>query len=189
MTKKPLKTRIFETFQKNESSIKRFVSRFFMTENDIEDIVQETFLRAYEAEKQRSIEEPKAYLYRVAHNLALANASRKPDKLTEYLDELSFDESGSLSTESLESSVISQQALGIYCEAIASLRPQCRKAVLLRKVYGWAVKDIAEQMALSVSTVEKHLARGLADCDRVIAARYRDLPERSKGERVHGETS
>jgi DNA-directed RNA polymerase specialized sigma24 family protein len=43
------------------------------------------------------------------------------------------------------------------------LRParRCRRAITLRKIYGWSQKEIAVEMSLSENTVEKHIAKGL----------------------------
>ena len=52
----------------------------------------------------------------------------------------------------------------MFCRAVASLPAQCRKAFLMRKVYGMSHKDVAEQLGISISTVEKHVASGLLRC-------------------------
>ena len=45
--------------------------RFFKRTQDIDDIAQETFLRAYSAEATQTVHAPKAFLFRVARNIAL----------------------------------------------------------------------------------------------------------------------
>jgi RNA polymerase sigma-70 factor (ECF subfamily) len=41
----------------------------------------------------------------------------------------------------------------------------------MRKVYGYSHSEIAEELNMSVSTVEKHLANGLRRCNAYMAAR------------------
>jgi len=55
----------------NERGIKRFLSRFFPRAQDVDDLAQETFLRAFAAEAERDVLSPRAFLYRIAKNLAL----------------------------------------------------------------------------------------------------------------------
>ena len=45
------------------------------------------------------------------------------------------------------------------------MSPQVRRVYLMRKVHGMPHKDIAEQLGIARSTVEKHLTKGLEVCD------------------------
>ena len=63
------KQSIFNVFLKNESIIKKFLRRFTSCSHEINDITQETILRALEAEKKRKIDEPKAYFFGIAKNV------------------------------------------------------------------------------------------------------------------------
>jgi RNA polymerase sigma-70 factor (ECF subfamily) len=150
-------------FLENYDFLKRFLARFFSNRQDIEDVAQEAFLRAYIAEQQKDIEQPKAYLFRIAKNLALTKLTKKSKKITDYLEECSASvviECGAAA----DCEVEAQQTLGLYCEAVAALPEKCRQVFLLRKVHGLAHKEIAEHMSLSVSSVEKYLLRGVLEC-------------------------
>ena len=57
-----------------------------------------------------------------------------------------------------------QTKLAVFCEAVASLPPQCRRAFLMRKVHGLSHKEISKQLGIAISTVEKHQAIGLKRC-------------------------
>ena len=72
-------------FLENHDFLKRFLARFFSNSQDIEDVAQEAYLRAYVAEQQKQIEQPKAYLFRIARNLALTKLKKKSNKITDYL--------------------------------------------------------------------------------------------------------
>lgn len=60
---------------------------------------------------------------------------------------------------------MAQQHLGKYCEAVAALAPQCRRVYIMRKVYGMPHKEIAERLGIALKTVEKHLYKGIRECD------------------------
>ena len=147
------------SFVENRSSLKRFLTRFLNNQHDIEDVVQETYLRASQAETDNKIIQPQAFLFRVARNLALNQLKEKSRQITDYIEDCSS-ETVIQSTEQLETDLAAQQHLGLYCEAIASLPDKCRKVMLLRKVQGMRHKEIAERMGLSVSSVEKYLLKG-----------------------------
>jgi RNA polymerase sigma factor (sigma-70 family) len=150
-------------FLESGGFLKKFLSRFLPVQQDIEDVAQEAYLRAYIAEQRQSIEQPKAFLFRVAKNLALTRLSKKSRQITDYIEEAGeslFIEAAAASDEELEA----QQSLGIYCEAVASLPEKCRQVFLFRKVHGLGHKEIAERMGLSVSSVEKYLREGILAC-------------------------
>jgi len=154
---------VSSAFLENDTFIKRFLARFFSNQQDIEDVAQEAYLRAYVAEQQKDIEQPKAYLFRIAKNLALTKLTRKSKKITDYLEECGSSvviEYGAAA----DSEVEALESLGLYCEAVAALPEKCRQVFLLRKVHGLAHKEIAERMSLSVSSVEKYLLRGILEC-------------------------
>lgn len=164
---------IFDTFIRIKDPLKRFISRHLLASNDIDDIAHEAFLRAYEAEKQRKIDQPSAFLFRIARNLIFSQAKKKSHKITDYIEDFEH-EDVLMIDESLEENIMAQQKLGIICEAVASLPPQCRRVFLLKKVYGLSHKEIAENMGIAVSTIEKHLSKAIRDCNHVLKQRYSD---------------
>jgi RNA polymerase sigma-70 factor (ECF subfamily) len=164
-------TVIEAVFLENFTLLKRFLARFFSEQQDIEDVAQEAFLRAYVAEQRSRIEQPRAYLFRIAKNLALTKLEIKSRQIAYYIDDESGDyvcESGDhLNLELAESThdeVEALELLGIYCDAVASLAEKCRQVFLLRKVHGLGHQEIADRMSLSVSSVEKYLLRGILEC-------------------------
>lgn len=163
----------------NRPALKRFVARYILrTGKEIDDILQESFLRAYEAEKKRKIEEPKAFLFRVTKNLILSDFEKHSAKVTDYLEDLTetqIDEKAG-QTQSLEDSVTAQRALGQFCEVVASLPTQCRRVFVMKRVYGYSQKEIARELGIAESTVEKHLIKGMRDCRRLLTERYGEDP-------------
>ena len=150
--------------------LKKFLSRFFSSQQDIEDVVQEAYLRAFVAEQKRAIKHPKAFLFRVAKNVALTELTRKSRQITDYLEEAGHPAttgSGAGADEELEA----QEWLGLYCEAISRLPDKCREVFLLRKVHGLRHNEIAHQMSLSLSSVEKYLQQGIVACKVFVAER------------------
>jgi len=160
---------IYTAFLQNESILKRFLRRFLYKQEDIDEISQETFLRAYKATKGRQIDSPKAYLFQVARSLAYSELSHKTRKLTDYLEDALEDQAGT--TDQLEDEVAAQQKVRFFFDAIAELPPQCRRVFLMRKVQGMPHKAISQSMGIGPSAVEKHIAIGTERCKRYIESR------------------
>jgi len=163
------------------AALKRFVLRLLGNHNDVDDVVQEVFLRAYNAERSKEIEEPKSYLFRIARNVALNELRQKTRRPTDYLED--FEPSQVLTSEwTLEDQIMAQQKLELHCAAVAALPPTCRKVYLMRKVYAMSLKEIAEVLGISVKTVENHITKGFARCDAYVAER---MSETKKGGMQH----
>ena len=175
---RPTLSAVSAAFLEHNRFIKRFLAQFLSNQHDIEEIAQETFLRAYVAEQQKDIEQPKAYLIQVAKHLALTKLSRKLDQITDYIEDVS----PSVVIErvpSAETEAEARQTLGVYCEAVAALPEKCREVYLLRKVHGLAHKEIARRMSLSVSSVEKYLLKGILECRAYVNEREGKAPGES----------
>ena len=165
---------IYDAYTRHQAALKRYISRFLPNSYDIEDVSQETFLRAFTTEKSREIEQPKSFLFRIAKHVALTQLTQKSRQITDYLED--FDESEVLLTEdTVEDELIARETLGIHCEAVAGLPPQCRRVYLMRKVYGMSHKEIAGQLGIAVSTVEKHLIKGVEQCDRYVREKTNNI--------------
>ncbi len=151
------------SFLEHQSFLKKFLSRYLYNHQDIEDVAQETYLRAYKAEQNKGIEQPKAFLFRIARNIALTELTKKSRQIVDTIAD--FDDFDVIQSEAtVENEVEARQHLGIYCEAVAMLPEQCRRVYLLCKVHGLPHKEIAERMGLTVSSVEKHLRKGVLKC-------------------------
>lgn len=131
--------------------------------DDVEDIVQETFIKSYEAGLKQEIKFERTYMLRTARNLALNHVSSASHKNNQYLDELEHLPSD-LTSNSLESQVESRERFLNFCRATDTLSVEVKRVFLLKKVYGLSQKDIAKHIRLSESTVEKHVAKGLLQC-------------------------
>lgn len=152
-------------FLEHNSFLKKFLGSFLTTQQDIEDVAQEAYLRAYITEQRETIEQPKAFLFKVARNLALTKLAKKSRQITDYIEEAGH--SAIQQTEApSDLELEAQQCFGLYCEAVASLPEKCRQVFLLRKVHGLSHRDIAARLNLSISSVEKYLRQGILACSK-----------------------
>lgn len=146
------------------------VARRIVRSGDIDDIVQETFVRSYEADLDRPIRHPRAFMLKTARNLALNHVDLSDQRLVDSLDAM-VDIDFVARTPSLERQVESRERFLMFCRAVRELPLQCRRAFILKKVYGLSQKEIAEYLGISESTVEKHVAKGILGCWTYLEAR------------------
>ncbi len=177
------KTRIFKVFQENETIIKGFLRRYTSNQHDIEDITQETILRALQAEKTKEIHEPRAFIFGVARNIARKHLEKKSRSLINFIED--FSEKEYLSNETpVDDQVDARQRMMVFWEAVTTLPPQCQKVFVLKRVYGYSHKEISKKLRISVSTVEKHAASGLKRCsefmEKKLDGEIIDFPKKSK---------
>ncbi|MES2824177.1 MAG: RNA polymerase sigma factor [Pseudomonadota bacterium] len=155
-------TRLFISLR---ATLGRAVSRI-VPPKEIEDIVQETYVRVCQVVKQDEIRYPRSFMLKTAKNLALDYAKRAETRLTISTDDdFDWDLANANSNEDdTFNRVAANQEFGHFCDAVRLLPLQCRKAFILRKVYGYSQKEIAERLDISENTVEKHIALGIKRC-------------------------
>lgn len=150
-------------------SLMRYASRYFKQPQEIEDIVQEAFVKVLEERSRRNIQVSDAYLYRTTHNLALNILDRSDYKLTDTVGDL-LPESVLLKSASLEDEFESRERFELFCRCVRQLPRKCQRAFILRRVYGLSHREIAERMGISVKTVEIHVAKALVRCTDLMDA-------------------
>jgi RNA polymerase sigma factor (sigma-70 family) len=131
--------------------------------HDIEDIVQETFLRTYEASRRAEIRHPRAFMESTVRNLALNFVARMDNQRKDSIDELllALDPQLAADLPLAEDVVDSQERLLLFYRALQRLPTQCRRVFVLKRVYGLSRQDIALRLGIAESGVQKHLARGM----------------------------
>lgn len=152
------------------SQLARYVARMVTSSVDIDDILQETYLKASQCSKTTVVKNPRGYLYSVARSVALNDLAHKSRSIIEYIEEASVLEVES-NEPPVDEQVSSRQRFEKFCDAVASLPPKCRRVFILRKVFGYTQKEIANEMGISESTVEKHLIKGFTRCRGYIKER------------------
>lgn len=158
----PDDTSLLEAFLNCRQLLSRFIGRV-VAPGDIEDIVQETFIRSMLAGVERRIDHPKAFMFRTARNLAFNHVQRLDNKVRPHMVDF-LDEDVQPATETLEAQFESQERFAYFCRAISKLPAKCRRAFILRKVYGLTQKEVAKFLEMTEGNVEKHVSRGLTRC-------------------------
>ena len=133
---------------------------------DIEDIVQETYVRVCQIKNKEEIRSPRSFLFKTVRNLALDHVKRAESRLVDSIDcdrELDFIQKELPGDETL-SKASAHEEFARFCDAVRHLPVQCRRAFVLKKVYGFSQREISRELNISESTVEKHIAQGIKRC-------------------------
>ena len=154
---------ILATFLDLETLLKKYLRRYLTRQQDIDDVVQDIFVRAYEAEQTRIIRSPRSYLFKIAKHMALNESKRRSHQLMVYMGDMA-DLDVIDSKAYGEEALALEQRLAAINRLIADLPPQCQRVLVLRKIYGYSHKEVADRLNISVKTVEKHLTKGLQRC-------------------------
>jgi RNA polymerase sigma-70 factor (ECF subfamily) len=147
----------------HEPMLRAWLQSRFSAERDIDDIVQEVYVRLLRARAKGEVASPKAFIFAVARNLAVDRvrhrevARAEPLVESEALDVL---EEG----EGIPETIAHNQELEFLTEAIQSLPERCRQIFTLRKVYGLSQPEIAKRLGLSENTVSAQLTIGVRKC-------------------------
>jgi RNA polymerase sigma-70 factor (ECF subfamily) len=132
------------------------------------DLTQESFVRVLSAQSSgRAVLDMRALLYRTARNLVIDQHRRNEVRRHDNLDTLPEDQHPPapqhLQPEAL---VASQQVVRAYVATIEALPARCREAFVLNVFEACSHAEIARQMGISVSMVEKHIVRAMVACKR-----------------------
>lgn len=146
-------------FLKTKKNIGHLISHI-VKPDDIDDIVQETFVKTYEADLKQEIKYVRSYMLKTAKNLAFNHVARWDNKYKDSLEDFT-QTPVQLTSVNVEDDYESKEQFLFFCRATDQLSGSVRTCFILKKVYGLSQKEIANYLKLSESTVEKHIAQGL----------------------------
>ncbi len=154
-----------EHVQPHEPALRAYLSKRFPTGCDHDDLVQEAYARLLRLKNPAGVTYPKAFLFTTARNVAIDLFRRRRGLVHDQVEACEsqpvLDQSPGL-VEALEH----RQQRETLIEALSGLPERCREVMLLRHMDGFAVKEIAVHLGLSVGTVKEHLLKGMRGCAR-----------------------
>ncbi len=164
LTPKQESTRWFdEEVRPHESSLRSYIRAVFPQLPDIDDLVQESYVRLIRAKEAGPIIRAKAYLFTTARNAALDFFRRR--KIISIENVADFENSNVIDDSLNASDALNkQQELETLSSAVRSLPPRCRQVMTLRLLYGMPQKEIAQELKISEHTVKAQLAKGMRKC-------------------------
>lgn len=147
-------------YSAHQGELVRHLAKIVHCEETAADLVQESYLILSTTAHKEAIPHPRGFLYRVAINLAI-NHLRRSKVAETHLNYLAVDDNQAPSTEHIAHH---RQRLERIIQIVDELPPRGRDVFILHKVHGMTHKEIAEELGITVSGVEKHIAKGLSQC-------------------------
>lgn len=162
-------------FSRYQHKIVNLVGRYLRDSEDVQDVVQEAFIKAFKAlPRFRGDSAFYTWLYRIAINTAknhiVARSRRPPGVDVEIEDAEHFDGADALrDAENPEAELAKDQLSAAIDAAIADLPDDLRSAVTLREFDGLTYEQIAEIMECPVGTVRSRIFRAREAIDKRIS--------------------
>lgn len=149
-----------EEVHPHDAALKAYLRGRFPGESDVDEVVQESYVRVWKARASRPIRSIKAFLFRVAGNLALDRVRRNRVTGETLLGDLAgrdvIDENSNV-TEALTT----QEKERLLAEALAALPARAHEVVVYCKLQGLSHREVGQIMGISERTVDEHLRRGM----------------------------
>lgn len=179
--------RAFELLmEKYRRKIGRLLSRMVRDPEEVEDIAQETFIKAYRALPQfRGDAAFYTWLYRIAVNTAKNYLAARNRNMLTVSDAMGDDEEGgeeryaAPDINTPDAQLLSKQIAYAVNEAVEALPEELRTAITLREIEGMSYEDIATFMGCPIGTVRSRIFRAR----EAIAAKLRPILGTSEDQR------
>jgi len=143
-----------------EAMLIQFLHHNWRNASDVEDMLQDIYVRVCEAAQKQIPIPAKPFVFTVARNLLIDRLRREqivPIEAVADLDSLGVakDEPGP------DQNVIAREELRRLQVALDRLPPRCREAIVLKQVEGLSRKEIAQRMGIGEGTVKDYVAEGV----------------------------
>jgi RNA polymerase sigma-70 factor (ECF subfamily) len=146
---------IATVYQQHQSELIGYTARITDCRESAEEIIQESFIILFRKQKQQHIEDPRAFLFHVAKNLAFDHLKHK--NITHNYAQAQHP--------ILESTIEEASAEQLLADhQTVELPPRCRETFILNKMHEMSYSEVAQHTGISASGVEKHIMKGLRHC-------------------------
>ena len=147
-------------FQKHASEVSAFLISRWPKQQDIADIVQESFLRLSQYPDPEAINNPRAFLFQTAANLAI-DYHRRSSTRERYLDPDANQEAVQDHRLSPYHYWEAREALDRFSQWLDELPEIQRHAFILYRIEGCVHSEIAKRLGISASTSERYVRTAL----------------------------
>jgi RNA polymerase sigma factor (sigma-70 family) len=162
------RTLIDALYRKYGQALRRFLVRHHVHHDEAADIVQETYCRVLKSVDVETIHHPKAFLFRVANNVARNAAKHRRSGVEDGaadIEGVEVNDEGPSPYRRLKG----EQQLGVVRAALEELAPKCREVFILNRFENLSYAEIAAELDLSVSMIEKYVSQALTHLRKRVA--------------------
>lgn len=158
------KTAVMEALSRQfKAPLTRFFEKRIGRQAEIDDLVQEVFLHLARGGRIESVQQPEAYLFRTAANVLHDRQRRRAARSAQVHEP--YEEAihgAALETLTPEHELLGSQTIEHLVAALHELPARAREVWALYHLEDLSQAEIAAQLGVSVSTIEKHMSRAMA---------------------------
>jgi len=138
----------------------QFLRHNWRDESDVEDLLQDIYIRVYESSQKEIPEKPKAFVFQTARNLI---ANRIRDRRVVPMEAVADIDALGIAIDALgpDQNLVARDELRRLCEAIDMLPPRYRDVVVMRRIKNFSRHEIATRLGLTEATVSVYLTEGM----------------------------
>ena len=156
-------------------ALEKYLARKLDNTEEAAELAQEAYIRVHRLEQPEALDNARAYLFQVATNLALDQLRRRQLHFKFLRSEKSLSQDGepadlNAAGASPEQILGARERLRAIEKAIDELPFKVKQAFLLHRQSGMPYSAIAEQMQVSVSSVEKYILQALQHCRKRLSS-------------------
>jgi len=145
-----------EVIEEYGAKLRIYLANNLRVYEDVDDLLQELYIRLMTYPELEKVESIKSFVFTIAKNLLRDKSRRaytRAAKLSVSIDSVDIP----IESTNPERIALDQDELKRMSRVIALLPPNCKKAFLLHRIDGCSHKEIALNMGVSTSMVEKHI--------------------------------
>jgi RNA polymerase sigma-70 factor (ECF subfamily) len=152
---------LLHVFQEHERDLRAFMAARLRCAVTAHDLAQELYLKVAGLEARFEVTHARAYLFRMAANLVIDH-QRREQRQGGLLAEVESLLAGTAGPVSPERQVMAQQELRALVAAVEQLPPATRRVFKRNRFDGRTQREIAAELGISQTAVEKHIRKALA---------------------------
>ena len=158
-------SRIESLFREHNDTLLRFLRARLHSEADAREAAQEAYVRLLQLDDPGQLSFLRAYLFRIAANVATDLLRRRAVQSRVQQNDLFFEHDEPATQ---ERALAAREQLAAVELALSELPPRCREAFLLSRREGWASGRIAAHLGVSDRMVRLYLVRALEHLEAAI---------------------
>lgn len=161
-----------QVFVAAKAELLRYAARLTGDSDEAEDVVQEAWLRFRAATSARILDEPKGYLFRIVHNLALDRHRRRIRETQIFASEASAAAAFVPSDEpSPQARLEAKDELALLHRTMMQLPKRTRRAFEMHRFEDMKLVEIAAELGISKSLAQELVMEGVEYCKKALRRR------------------
>lgn len=143
-----------------EPMLVRFLNRNWRNRDEVQDLVQEVYVRVYEAAAREQPRAVKPFLFAIARNLMIDRLRQM--NVVSFEAVADFDKLNVIDdVPSPERQTSAREELRQLQKALDALPPRCRQIVIWRKIENMSQREVAQKLGVTEEVVESQVAKAM----------------------------